>query len=85
MDKMEKPDKTVYFKESEFNNWDESGEISEFSLQLISINKAFDRLQVTFKVKNKEVFKPLNHSDMHIPSNTTIYMCMLNWVTATER
>ena len=39
MDKMEKPDKTAYFKDSEFNNWDESGEISEFSLQLISINK----------------------------------------------
>lgn len=55
---MEKLDKTAYFTDSEFKNFEMKVErLSELSLQLISINKALDRLQIVFKAK-KEIFKP---------------------------
>lgn len=58
---MEKLDKTAYFTDSEFKNFEMKVErLSELSLQLISINKALDRLQIVFKAK-KEIFKPWNH------------------------
>lgn len=71
---MEKPDKTAHFTNSK--TWRCKWRDKRIVFTTASINKALDRLQVVFKVK-KEIFKPLNHSDVHISPNTIIlWVCV---------